>query len=125
MNGVAPFQVPDRLRGTSFPALEFQLVNRRSEGWWRLREALDPSYSPTIELPPDDELAGDLIAPPWKIATSGKIQVESKDELRKADRLGRSADVGDAVMQLFAEVPAVRLVAAPDCGGVSAWVGVR
>ena len=34
--------------------------------------------------------------------SSGKIDVESKQKLRAADRLGRSTDVGDAVVQAFA-----------------------
>ncbi len=80
---------------------------RRSEGWWKLREALDPNFNPTIEFPPDDELTGDLTAPKWKVVSDGKIQVESKDELRKPERLGRSTDAGDAVMQLFVDSPTV------------------
>ncbi len=103
---------------------ELGFVNRRSEGWWRLREALDPSFTPTLELPPDDELTGDLTAPRWKVASNGKISVESKDELRKAERLGRSTDVGDAVMQLLIEGTVVVIVAAPDTGGSSYWAPI-
>ncbi len=33
------------------------------------------------------------------------MRAESKDELRKAERLGRSTDAGDAVMQLFVDSP--------------------
>lgn len=76
----------------------FRFLNLRAEAWWRLREALDPSTDPVLCLPPDDQLIGDLTAPRWKINTAGggKIQVESKDEIR--ERLGRSPDHGDAVV---------------------------
>lgn len=43
----------------------------------------------------------------------------------KADRLGRSTDVGHAVVQLFVAEQGVVIVAAPDCGGVSYWAGIR
>ena len=38
-------------------------------------------------------LLGDLSAPKWKVLSGGKIQVESKDDIRK--RLGRSTDDGE------------------------------
>jgi hypothetical protein len=63
--------------------------------WWKLREALDPDHNPTLALPPHPQLLGDLTAPKWFLALRG-IQVESKDEIRK--RLGRSTNVGDAVL---------------------------
>lgn len=65
--------------------------------WWHLREALDPAYEARLALPPDDLLVGDLTAPHWRVTSSGRIQVESKDDIKK--HLGRSTDDGDAVMQ--------------------------
>ena len=44
-------------------------------------------------------LLGDLSAPKWKVLSGGKIQVESKDDIRA--RLGRSTDDGDAVAMAF------------------------
>jgi hypothetical protein len=44
---------------------------------------------------------GDLTAPRWKVGSAGRIQIESKDDIRK--RLGRSTDAGDAVVQAFHE----------------------
>lgn len=70
--------------------------NVRALMWWRMREALDPANGQEIALPPDDELLEDLAAPTWKLTALG-IQVEGKDEIRK--RLGRSTNVGDAVVQ--------------------------
>ena len=75
---------------------EMAFLNQRAEAWWNLRDLLDPAYGATLALPDDDELIGDLCAPRWRLNSTGRIQVESKDEIRK--RLGRSTDVGDAVM---------------------------
>lgn len=79
---------------------EFGFVNRRSEGWWTLREWLDPTYGEWLALPPDDLLTGDLTAPKYRLVSGGNLQVESKDDIRK--RLGRSTDDGDAVMMALA-----------------------
>lgn len=76
---------------------ELGFINTRSAAWWLVRELLDPSRDPGLALPVDDLLLGDLTAPKWKILSGGKIQVESKDDIRK--RIGRSTDAGDAVVQ--------------------------
>lgn len=76
---------------------EFGFTNVRSAAWWNLREMLDPAYDPTLAFPDDELLIGDLTAPRWRITSGGKIQVESKDDIKK--RLGRSPDSGDGVMQ--------------------------
>ena len=78
---------------------EFGFADVRSAAWWNLREMLDPDYGATLALPPDDDLTGDLTAPHWREQSGGKIRVESKDDLRKPARLGRSTDSGDAVVQ--------------------------
>lgn len=74
----------------------FGFKNLRAESWWKLREALDPSTDPTLCLPPDDTLTGDLTSPRWWIDSGGRIQVEAKDDIR--ERLGRSPDHADAVV---------------------------
>lgn len=76
---------------------EYGFVNQRAAMWWTLREMLDPAFEPTLALPVDDVLVGELTAPKWWLTPSGKIQVESKDDVRK--RLGRSTDRADAVGQ--------------------------
>ncbi len=106
--------------GSLAPALdrsgELQFINKRSHGWWNLRELLDPSNEFDIALPPDDMLIGDLTAPKWKVQSGGKIQVESKDDIR--ERIGRSTDAGDAVMQAFYPVPVyMARPFAPSVGG--------
>jgi hypothetical protein len=74
-------------------------VNRRAEMWWGMRERLDPAFDPEVCLPPDDQLIGELTAPKWDETASGKIQVESKKDIRK--RIDRSTDLADAVLQTF------------------------
>jgi hypothetical protein len=78
---------------------ELGFLNRRAEAWWKLRELLDPAFGSQLALPDDDELIGDLTAPGSTFTSAGKVQIESKDEIRK--RLGRSPDVGDAVAMAF------------------------
>lgn len=75
---------------------ELHFANKRAASWWAGREALDPSGNPTLALPPDDELTGDLTSPRIKYTSTGKIGVEPKEEIKK--RIGRSPDHGDAVV---------------------------
>lgn len=72
----------------------WRIVNLRAEGYWMLREALDPDNAPTLCLPPDPELLADLSAPRYELTTTG-IKLESKDDIKA--RLRRSPDCGDAV----------------------------
>ena len=79
-------------------------ANKRSEAFWRFREALDPTKpgGSDIALPPDPELTADLTAPcldPKSLEQRGVIQVEPKDNLRK--RLGRSPGKGDVVVMCW------------------------
>lgn len=74
--------------------LEF--LNLRAWAYWNLREALDPSNGHNLCLPDDDELLADLTTPLWSQMPTGKIKVESKEDIKK--RLGRSTDCGDAVV---------------------------
>lgn len=85
---------------------EVGFVNMRSQLWWMMREALDPENPDAIALPPDDILTGDLTAPGWKYTSKGKIQVETKDEVRA--RIGRSTDGADAfALSLYAALAPV------------------
>lgn len=69
-------------------------LNRRTQMWWQLREALDPANNFGLCLPPDPKLLADLCAPIWK--PQGKtIVVESREDIIK--RIGRSPDRGTAV----------------------------
>ena len=78
---------------------ELGFINCRSAAWWHMREMLDPANEHNVALPPDDLLTGDLVSPHWKVTSGGKIQVESKDDIK--ERIGRSTDYGDAVVMAF------------------------
>ena len=82
---------------------QMEFVNLKSASWWGMRERLDPETGDNLALPPDDILTGDLTAPRWTETSTGKIKVESKEDLKK--RLGRSPDAGDAVVMAYS--PAV------------------
>lgn len=85
---------------------ELEFTNKRAAAWWNMRELLHPDNPDPIALPPDDRLMGDLTSPKWlPITSSGKLRLESKDDIRK--RLGRSTDAGDAVVMLFWKEPKV------------------
>lgn len=70
-------------------------VNVRAAAWWALRDALDPSHGSEISLPPMRELRAELCAPRYEKQSNG-IKIEDKDETKK--RVGRSPDIGDAVV---------------------------
>lgn len=72
-------------------------VNKRSQIYWRFREALDPDQTggSPIMLPDDARLMADLTAPSFTVGRRG-IEVEPKEDV--VARLGRSPDRGDAVV---------------------------
>ena len=81
---------------------ELEFADKRSAAWWNMRELLDPASDSEVALPPCDVLTGDLTAlKRGRMTQAGKLRVESKDDLRKPTRLGRSTDDGDAVVQSF------------------------
>jgi hypothetical protein len=92
---VRPFNSSEK---TSFrdQSGELGFTNKRSAAWWNMRELLQTE---PVALPPDDLLIGDLTAPKWRVMSGGRIQVESKDDIKK--RIGRSTDDGDAVVMAF------------------------
>jgi hypothetical protein len=79
-----------------------RFYNKRAEGWWRLREELNPDQErgSAIALPPDASIKADLAAPRWELTARG-IKIEEKTEIRK--RLGRSPDDGDAIVMCMSE----------------------
>lgn len=83
---------------------DFRYFNVRTQAYWQLREALDPTQpgGSSVQLPVDPELLADLTAPTY--TTKGEkggqvLQLESKEALVK--RLGRSPDKGDAVIMAW------------------------
>jgi hypothetical protein len=85
---------------------ELEFLNMRAAAFWNLRELLDPDNGFDIALPEDDRLVGDLTAPRVKETSSGKIQIERKEDIRT--RLGRSPDAGDMISILYADLIPLR-----------------
>lgn len=79
-----------------------RFFNQRSELWWRMREALDPSNNTGMALPPDKRLLADLCAPTWQVS-GAVIQVESREEIVK--RIGRSPDWASAYVLALMDSP--------------------
>lgn len=69
--------------------------NKRSQAWWKVREAIRTGKLPLIN---DDELITDLTTPKYKIM-KGKICIETKQDIKK--RLNRSPNKGDAFVYWF------------------------
>ena len=79
--------------------------NLRAELWHDMREWL--AQDAPVQIPDSDELLGDLTSLGYKFDSSGRLQIESKDELRKrgmkspdtADALAITFSVGDYINQ--------------------------
>ena len=78
----------------------YGFTNTRSAGYWRLREALDPTQNggSAICLPNDKKLLHELTAPTFEVTSRG-IKVIPKDELIK--NIGYSPDRADAVVMSY------------------------
>jgi hypothetical protein len=79
--------------------------NVRAEWWWTMREAFEAGE---IDLDPtDDVLASQLCSVRYKINSKGKIQVESKDEMKV--RQLTSPDRADAAVMAYGQATASAL----------------
>jgi len=67
-------------------------VNLRTELWYAIRTALGKTL---LQLPNDELLAGDLVAPKYSYDHLGRIELEDKEKIK--GRIGRSVDTGDAL----------------------------
>lgn len=87
---------------------QLRFFNKRTQLLWRFREALDPgqrSGSP-ISLPPDPELLADLATPTFSLAkVDGQQALKAETKESVCERLGRSTNKGDAVMQSWSAGP--------------------
>lgn len=84
-----------------------RFMNQRSQYWWQMREALDPSNNTGIMLPPDPRLLADLCAPTWEMSASC-VKVESREAIHK--RIGRSPDWASAYILALIDTPPLDLV---------------
>lgn len=97
----------DRLKELHYPVIPFnggeraykreRYRNRRAEAYWEAKEAMESGLVDIEEL--DEDLQAELLEIKFKNTSTGLIQIEDKDDIRK--RLGRSPDRADAfVMSL-------------------------
>jgi len=68
---------------------ELQFFNVRAEMWWYVSQLFGDCLT---SIPRDEDLISDLCSPTYEVDSSGKIKIESNDEIRL--RLGRSPDKG-------------------------------
>jgi hypothetical protein len=71
--------------------------NLRAELWHDMREWM--AQETPVQIPDSDELLGDLTSLGYKFDSSGRLQIESKDDLRK--RGMKSPDLADALALTF------------------------
>ncbi len=71
-------------------------VNKRAEMHWRMATAIKSRLC----LPNDAELKSELIAPKYWYDPSGRLKIESKEQIKK--RLGKSPDKADSLLQTYA-----------------------
>ena len=80
-----------------------RFVNQRAEIWWQVGRRLSLDGGWDLTGIGEESTLAELAAPRWSEDKSGRIVVESKDDIRK--RLGRSTDNADAVLLAFADPP--------------------
>jgi hypothetical protein len=78
---------------------QYFFLNMRAYLYWAIRDWLDPGNKTDAALPPDEELTQELTKTNWKFMSNGKIQIESKDDIKK--KLKRSPDKADALANTF------------------------
>ena len=98
--------VVDRLKELEQPVVEVQVgaaasnpdrfINLRAELFWDLRRRF---LTANISIPDDAELAGQLLALRYDVASSGRIRLESKADLRAKGQ--PSPDKADALALAF------------------------
>lgn len=106
--------VVDRLRELNLPARGINVSespalgntyrNLRAELWYKAKQWLEKR---DCKMPKDEQLVAELVTVRYTFTSNGKIQIESKDDIRKRG-LG-SPDLADAFVLTFASDAAVAL----------------
>lgn len=95
------------------PSMKDTYQNLRAELWFLAKAFLEQRG---CRLPRDEGLLSELVSPRYKFTSSGKLQVESKDEMRR--RGLASPDMADAICLLMAGDAATALY---GMASSSAW----
>lgn len=74
-----------------------RFFNKRAEMWAGVKEWLDAG---PVQIPDEDEIAADLMAPLYTYDSNQRLKIESKEAMRK--RGVRSTDIADAIGLTFA-----------------------
>ena len=74
-----------------------RFTNLKAEMWWRMRDWFD---SKEVKIPDDNRLIGQLCSVRYKFTSSGKIQIESKEDMMK--RGLKSPDEADSFVLTMA-----------------------
>ena len=91
-------------------------INKRAEMFWGLRERFYDGDISISQSPETDRLVGELTALKYKYSSSGKLQIESKADMRK--RGVPSPDLADALALAFAHVDTEPLVRSTTVSGL-------
>lgn len=83
--GESPASAPERF------------MRLRDELWWKTRDWFE---SRAVTMPQDNALKAELVSPKYKLESSGKIKIESKDDMKK--RGLKSPNKADALCLTFA-----------------------
>ncbi|MDP9269655.1 MAG: hypothetical protein M3P14_01525 [Chloroflexota bacterium] len=96
-----------------------KFANARAEWCWGVRDRMEKGQ---IAIQPDDELAAQLAALRYTFDSSGRIQIESKEDMRS--RGIASPDIADALMLAFSarETPSFNITI-PNMWRASYWRG--
>lgn len=78
---------------------QYKFANMRAYLYWSLRDWLDPKNNTGAAIPPNDAFAEEVTNTKWKFQSNGSIIIEPKDDIK--ERLGRSPDAADAVVNTF------------------------
>ena len=93
---------------------EEMFLNLRAQMWWEMRRRVYLTWSVVtgrrpfansdelVSLPADEELLTEMASPQYQITRTGKLQIESKDDMRR--RGVESPNRADALMLAFAPV---------------------
>lgn len=91
-----PSGVLDEVNFSSTPDKPTMYLNKRAEMWGNMKDAINAG----LELPTDQKLTRDLVAPHYKFTNKNQIQLESKEHMSK--RGVKSPDTGDALALTYA-----------------------
>lgn len=80
------------------PSVADRYMRQRDELWFEGRAWLEQRNT---KLPPDDALIAEMTSVKYKVTSTGKLQVESKDEMKK--RGMDSPDLADAFLLTFTQ----------------------